>query len=108
MEFKVEAYNVDDENGVGHQEDQEDYANSEDLAGVRNNEAQSYVATYRVPVEVSGIIYNFEVIGTDDYFAYNIKMETGGIAFLCSAVRRNRVTATGTVVHLSAIHWTGI
>lgn len=101
VEFKVEAYNVDDENGVGHQEDQEDYANSEDLAGVRNNEAQSYVATYRVPVEVSGIIYNFEVIGTDDYFAYNIKMETGGIAFpmfRCEKKQGNRNRDGGTSV----------
>lgn len=81
IEYKVEAYNVDDENGVGHQEDQEDYANSEDLAGERNNEAQTYVATYKVPVEVSGIIYDFEILGSNYYEDYNFDLNSGGIAF---------------------------
>ena len=80
IEYKVEAYNVDDENGVGHEDDQEDYANSEDLAGERDNEAQSYVATYKVPVELSGIIYNFEVIGSNYRADYTEDGELGGIA----------------------------
>lgn len=81
IEYKVEAYNVDDENGVGHQEDQEDYANSEDLAGERNNEAQTYVATYKVPVEVSGIIYDFEILGSNYYEDYNFDLNGGAIPF---------------------------
>ena len=81
IEYKVEAYNVDDENGGGHQDDQEDYANSDNLAGERDNEAQAYVATYKVPVELSGIIYNFEIIGSNYYSDYNFALEDGAIPF---------------------------
>ncbi len=67
IQLKVEAYNVDDENGVNHSDATEGSANRE-LNG--NHEAVNYVATYNIPVELSGIIYDFEVLGTDNYIAY--------------------------------------
>lgn len=62
IEYKVEAYNVIDENMNDH---------SEDTEGTANLDRENYVATYVVPVELSGIIYGFEVIGTNDDSSYS-------------------------------------
>lgn len=104
IEYKVEAYNVNDENGTGHENDQEDYANSGNLAGERDNEAQTYVATYKVPVELSGIIYNFEILGSNYYQPYNadrLQYEDHAIPFAPFRMEKkqgNRNRAGGTSV----------
>lgn len=78
IKYKVEAYNVFDENGEDHTDDQEGTANTETNG---NNEAINYVATYVVPVELSGIIYDFEIIGTNYYEDYNVELESGVLGF---------------------------
>lgn len=63
IQFRVEAYNVFDESGVDHGDEKEGTAND---SLNENGEAINYVATYVVPVELSGIIYDFEIIGVRD------------------------------------------
>ena len=78
IRYRVEAYNVEDENGEDHSDDEEGTAN-EELN--EEGEAINYVATYSVPIELSGIIYNFEIIGTNYYEDYNDELESGVLAF---------------------------
>lgn len=78
IQYKVEAYNVFDENGNDHSDKQEGTSN-ETLD--ENKEAINYVATYVVPIELSGIIYDFEIIGTNAYEKYNKELEPGELAF---------------------------
>lgn len=61
IQYMVLSSNVYDEHGKDHMDAKEAYHN------VLWNEGQSgvnYIATYKVPVEVSGIIYDFQIIGT--------------------------------------------
>lgn len=98
IKYRVEAYNVFDENGGDHSHDEEGTAN-DTLNG--NHEAINYVATYVVPVELSGIIYNFEIIGTNNYADYNEELETGEVAFCPSKWEKkqgNRNRLGGTSV----------
>lgn len=55
--YKVESCNVIDENDADHSGAQEPNANLN-----RGN----YVATYQIPVQVSGWIYDFQIVGTND------------------------------------------
>ena len=57
IKFRVAPENVVDEQGVNHIEDTQYLANL-DIA--------KYVATYEIPVEVSGRIYGFEAVGVND------------------------------------------
>lgn len=78
VNYRVEATNVIDEDGVDHSDEEEGTAN---VTTNENNEAETYVATYVVPVELSGIIYDFEIIGTNAYERYNEELESGSLAF---------------------------
>lgn len=64
IQYMVLSSNVYDEHGVNHISAQEAYHNVLWNAGASG---VNYVATYKVPVEVSGIIYDFQVIGTNSY-----------------------------------------
>lgn len=57
IKFRVAPENVVDEQGVNHIDDTQYLANL-DIA--------KYVATYEIPVEVSGRIYGFEAVGVND------------------------------------------
>lgn len=57
VQFKVEAYNT-----AHHTEEQE---------RLENSKLPKYVATFDVPVNVSGIIYGFQIIGTNDKDMYS-------------------------------------
>lgn len=57
IKFRVAPENVVDEQGVNHIEDTQYLANL-DIA--------KYVATYEIPVEVSGRIYGFEAVGVNN------------------------------------------
>lgn len=64
IQYMVLSSNVYDEHGVNHISAQEAYHNVLWNAG---ESGVNYVATYKVPVEVSGIIYDFQIIGTNSY-----------------------------------------
>ena len=81
IEYKVEAYNVMDENGTDHSGDTEDEANRDYDYEDHTTSKTKYVATYKVPVELSGIIYNFEILGSVYFEDYNFGLNEGEIAF---------------------------
>lgn len=98
IRYRVEAYNMEDENGENHYHDEEGTANVELN---ENGEAINYVATYCVPVELSGIIYDFEIIGTNYYEDYNSELESGFFAFAprkCEKKQGDRNRLGGTAV----------
>lgn len=68
IQYMVLSSNVYDEHGVNHISAQEAFHN------VLWNEGESgvnYVAAYKVPVQLSGIIYDFQIIGTNSYQDYS-------------------------------------
>ena len=75
IEYKVEAYNVLDENGELHEDDQHPTANDDNRW---QEDYENYVAVYKVPVELSGIIYDFEVTGCNNYQDYNRQLTDEG------------------------------
>lgn len=81
IEYKVEATNVFDENGTDHGDDQEDKANTSYDYKDHTETDTKYVATYKVPVELSGIIYDFEIEGSNYFEDYNKGLNEGTIAF---------------------------
>lgn len=71
IEYKVLAINTvtNEQNAAQHPD-----ANM-DGSGNRDTENDYYVATYRYPVEVSGIIYNFQAVGINDTMTFSGKQE---------------------------------
>lgn len=55
IQFRVEAQNVTDENG-----------NADTEENTANTELENHVATYHIYANVSGWIYNFQIVGTND------------------------------------------
>lgn len=81
IQYKVEAYNVFDEDGRDHGEEQEDEANRDYDYEDHTESETKYVATYKVPVELSGILYDFEILGSEYFDDYNWDLNPGEIAF---------------------------
>lgn len=67
--YKVEAINVDGEYGGWHGEEQELNANTTYTFELADDGA-SYVATYEIPIQLSGYIYDFTVTGTNNGAVY--------------------------------------
>lgn len=81
IQYKVEACNVFDEDGRDHGEEQEDEANRDYDYEDHTESETKYVATYKVPVELSGILYDFEILGSEYFDDYNWDLNPGEIAF---------------------------
>lgn len=83
--YKVEAKNVDGYYGGDHTKEQEKFFNKNYTYHYADDGAK-YVATYRIPVQTSGQIYDFMITGTDDIDAYQFMntgthIVTGDVAF---------------------------
>lgn len=87
IQYKVEAYNVFDEDGRDHGEEQEDEANRDYDYEDHTESETKYVATYKVPVELSGILYDFEILGSEYFDDYNWDLNPGEIAFDFAAAK---------------------
>ncbi len=62
IEYRVLANNTFDSDGNSHLNEQENEA---------NKDINNYVATFSIPVEVSGWIYGFQAVGIDDADKFN-------------------------------------
>lgn len=74
IEYKVESINVTDDTGHYHDEDEAKhdlYNDNGDLSDATSDDHQLYVATYNIPVQVSGWVYDFQIIGTNNRDLYD-------------------------------------
>lgn len=68
IDIRVAPINVIDEHGVAHWDDEE---------YLKNLDIEKYVATYRIPVQVSGRIYGFEITSINDEITFDKTHEKG-------------------------------
>lgn len=86
IQFRVEAQNVTDENG-----------NADTEENTANTELANHVATYHIYANVSGWIYNFQIVGTNDkdmFSGYNQDASESTIyAFVPDKIEKKSGTA---------------
>lgn len=68
IKFEVQAYNTFDDRLNNHEKETEETENG--IGPSLSADTSKYVATYQIPVNLSGIVYNFQVVGSTNKDIY--------------------------------------
>ena len=75
IKYEVAAYNVIDQFNINNEEKKEEnenaWYNGEEVTGPYSSDESKYVATYDIAANVSGWIYDFQIVGTTNSSIYD-------------------------------------